>query len=65
MPARGTAAEAARVLRWTRREHRFGDLDLFGRCLAVTETMAHLDVLAAGGTLRRTDDDGVHHYRTG
>ncbi|MBN9097510.1 MAG: MBL fold metallo-hydrolase [Pseudonocardia sp.] len=61
----GTAAEAARRLRWTRREHPYDDLDLFSRCLAVTETMAHLDVLAAGGTLVRTDEDGVHHYVTG
>jgi glyoxylase-like metal-dependent hydrolase (beta-lactamase superfamily II) len=58
----GTAADTARRLRWTRRERRFGELDLFSRCLAVTETLAHLDVLAAAGRLRRTDDDGTSYY---
>jgi hypothetical protein len=33
--------ENARRLRWTRRERRFDELD-FSRCLAVTETLAHL-----------------------
>jgi hypothetical protein len=51
-----------RLLRWTRRERRFDELDLFNRCLAVSETLAHLDVLAAAGRLRRTDLDGISHY---
>jgi hypothetical protein len=59
-----TASEAAHRLRWTRREHRFDELDLFGRCLAVTETMAHLDVLAVAGRLRRTDTASVSCYTT-
>ena len=58
----GTAAETARRLRWTRRERRFEELDLISRSLAVTETMAHLDVLAVAGRLRRTDADGTSHY---
>jgi glyoxylase-like metal-dependent hydrolase (beta-lactamase superfamily II) len=57
-----TVAGAARRLRWTRRERRFDELDFFNRCLAVTETMAHLDVLGAAGSLPRTDDDGTAHY---
>jgi glyoxylase-like metal-dependent hydrolase (beta-lactamase superfamily II) len=58
----GTAADAARRLLWTRRGRRFDELDLFNRCLAVTETLAHLDVLAVAGRLRRTGADGVWHY---
>jgi glyoxylase-like metal-dependent hydrolase (beta-lactamase superfamily II) len=58
----GTAADAARRLLWTRRGRRFDELDLFSRCLAVTETLAHLDVLVVAGRLRRTGADGVCHY---
>jgi hypothetical protein len=58
----GTAAEVAVRLRWTRRERRFDELDLFNRCLAVSETLAHLDVLAVAGRLRRSDLDGTSHY---
>lgn len=58
----GTAFEAAHRLRWTRRGYRFDELDRLGRCLAVTETLAHLDVLTAAGRLRRTNDDGVSCY---
>ncbi|WP_376768498.1 MBL fold metallo-hydrolase [Pseudonocardia pini] len=57
-----TADETARRTLWTRRGRRFDELDLFSRCLAVTETMAHLDLLAAGGRLQRTEVDGVTHY---
>jgi glyoxylase-like metal-dependent hydrolase (beta-lactamase superfamily II) len=57
-----TAASAARRMLWTRRGRRFDELDLFSRSLAVTETMAHLDVLVLAGRLRVTDVDGVHHY---
>ena len=57
-----TAAEAARRMLWTRRGRRFDELDLFSRCLAVTETMAHLDVLVLAGRLRETVVDGVRHY---
>jgi glyoxylase-like metal-dependent hydrolase (beta-lactamase superfamily II) len=57
-----TAGSAARRMLWTRRGRRFDELDLLSRCLAVTETMAHLDVLVLAGRLRVTDVDGVHHY---
>jgi glyoxylase-like metal-dependent hydrolase (beta-lactamase superfamily II) len=59
----GTAAETARRLLWTRRERRFDELDLLSRCLAVTETLAHLEVLVASGRLCRSNDDGTFHYR--
>jgi hypothetical protein len=50
-------------LRWTRRGRAFDELDLLSRCLAVTETAAHLDVLAGTGRLDRTEHDGVRYYR--
>jgi hypothetical protein len=58
----GTAADVARQLRWTRRGRRFDEMDPFNRALAVTETLARLDVLAAAGRLRRSDLDGISHY---
>ncbi len=60
-----TASEAARRMLWTRRGHAFAELDLLGRCLAVTETMAHLDVLVHTGRLSRTEADGVAYYTRG
>jgi glyoxylase-like metal-dependent hydrolase (beta-lactamase superfamily II) len=57
-----TASESARRMLWTRHGRRFDELDLLSQCLAVTETMAHLDVLALAGRLRRSDVDGVRHY---
>jgi hypothetical protein len=58
----GTAAEVAVRLRWTRRERRSDELDLFNRCLAVRETLAHLDVLDVAGRLGRSDLDGTSQY---
>jgi glyoxylase-like metal-dependent hydrolase (beta-lactamase superfamily II) len=58
-----TAFEAARILRWTRRERHFDELDVLNQRLATSETMAHLDVLVEREWLRRTmSDDGVAHY---
>jgi glyoxylase-like metal-dependent hydrolase (beta-lactamase superfamily II) len=59
-----TAADAAAALTWTRREKGLADLEPFHRMLAVLETDAHLEVLAAQSRLRReTDADGIarHH----
>jgi glyoxylase-like metal-dependent hydrolase (beta-lactamase superfamily II) len=58
----GTAADTARRLLWTRRERRFDELDLLSRCLAVTETLAHLEFLVAAGRLRRSDSGGTAYY---
>lgn len=52
-----TAYETARALRWTRRLRSFADLDQFNQMLAVSETLAHLDLLVARGRLERT---GAH-----
>jgi glyoxylase-like metal-dependent hydrolase (beta-lactamase superfamily II) len=48
-----TAYEAARAIKWTRRQRLFSDLDLFSRLQAVNETAAHLEVLAVRGQLTR------------
>src|SRR5579875_1389957 len=57
-----TASESAHLMLWTRRGRQFGELDVLSQCLAVTETMAHLDVLMLAGRLRRSEVDGVRHY---
>ncbi len=58
----GTAYEAARLLRWTRRERSFDDLDPFNQMMAVMETAAHLDVLVRQGRLSSSDGGGVVRY---
>jgi glyoxylase-like metal-dependent hydrolase (beta-lactamase superfamily II) len=57
-----TAYEAARSLRWTRRERQLDELDAFNQMLAVIETRAHLELLAAQGRLASTVRDGVVYY---
>lgn len=57
-----TAYEAARKLGWTRRQRKLGELDPFNQMLAVTETKAHLDLLAYQGSLKLSEVDGVRHY---
>ena len=58
-----TAYEAARVLRWTRRNRQLDELDPVNQMLAVIETRAHLELLAAQGRLASSDHDGVTHYQ--
>jgi hypothetical protein len=61
-----TAYAAARVLTWTRRERRLDDLDLFNQMLAIAETAAHLELLAAQGRVScENDDEAVRHYGIG
>lgn len=57
-----TAFEVAGALRWTRRQKRLDDLDLFSQMLAVLEIEAHLDVLADQGLVTLTDQHGVNRY---
>lgn len=57
-----TAYETARALRWTRRGTRFAELDEFNQMLAVSETLAHLDLLVAWGRLERTGSIGGLRY---
>jgi len=57
-----TAYQAAGFLRWTRRQRRLGELDPFNQMLAVIETRAHLELLAAQGHLVSSVHDGVVRY---
>jgi len=59
-----TGYEVAQALTWTRRGREFGSLDPFNQMLAVNESVAHLEVLAAQHQLHVSDQDTVHHYRT-
>lgn len=58
----GTAYEVAHVLRWTSRDRSLAELDTFNQMLAVSETVAHLDVLATQGQIRKRDESGVWVY---
>ena len=57
-----TVPEAAARLRWTRRERILDDLDPFNQMLAVSETAAHLQLLAAQGRVTRHEADGLRYY---
>jgi glyoxylase-like metal-dependent hydrolase (beta-lactamase superfamily II) len=57
-----TAFEVASRLRWTRRGRALDDLDPFNQMLAVTETAAHLQLLAAQGRVTRHEADGLRYY---
>jgi hypothetical protein len=39
------------------------EVDLFNQLLAITETEAHLVLLAAQCRLTRSEHDGVRHYQ--
>ena len=59
-----TAYEAARAIKWTRRQRPLSDLDAFSQALAVNETAAHLEVLKARGQLSyELSADGVDLYQ--
>jgi glyoxylase-like metal-dependent hydrolase (beta-lactamase superfamily II) len=60
-----TGWEAARRLRWTRRERQFDELDPYNQTLAVLETVAHLTVLVSQGLLTQTRQAGVDYYQGG
>jgi glyoxylase-like metal-dependent hydrolase (beta-lactamase superfamily II) len=59
-----TAYDVARRLTWTRHERHLDELDVFNAALASMETMAHLDLLARRGVLRREVTDGTAAYVT-
>jgi glyoxylase-like metal-dependent hydrolase (beta-lactamase superfamily II) len=61
-----SAYEVARQLPWTRHHRRFGELSSFNQMLAVLETNAHLELLAAQDRMVMWhDDDAVLRYRPG
>ena len=63
--ARGavSAYDVASQLTWTRRERTLDELDPFNQMLAIAETAAHLELLAAQGRLAYDDVDGLRCYR--
>lgn len=60
---RTTAYEVAHDLPWTRRERRYEELDLGNRLLALTETVAHLELLAVQGSVTAEDRGDLRLYR--
>jgi glyoxylase-like metal-dependent hydrolase (beta-lactamase superfamily II) len=62
LAGRTTAHAVAGDLPWTRHERHLDELDVFNSALASMETMAHLELLAARGSITSTDDDGVNLY---
>ena len=59
-----TPFEVAKAIKWTRRQRRFEDLDLFAQVQAVNETAAHLVVLLVRGELTRaTSPVGADLYQ--
>jgi glyoxylase-like metal-dependent hydrolase (beta-lactamase superfamily II) len=54
MAGHATPYEVAQSLKWTRRQRRYADLDLFSQIMSVNETAAHLEVLAARGQVTHT-----------
>ena len=58
-----TAFEAASQLRWTRRELKVDEMDPFNQMMAIAETAAHLELLAAQGRLSAETTNGLRRYR--
>lgn len=61
-PAPLPAFEVAQELPWTRRHRAFSDLDLSNQLLALTETIAHLELLVVQGTLVAEDSEELRLY---
>jgi glyoxylase-like metal-dependent hydrolase (beta-lactamase superfamily II) len=58
-----TAGEVAEMLPWTRRGRRLAELDLSNTAMAISETLAHLDVLVARGEATCWhDEEGVARF---
>lgn len=57
-----TGFEVTEALRWTRHERHLSELDPMNQMLATTETLAHLQVLAAQQRVRESAVDGVWRY---
>jgi glyoxylase-like metal-dependent hydrolase (beta-lactamase superfamily II) len=58
-----TAYEVAHDLRWTRRNRNYEELDFGNRLLALTETIAHLELLTVQGTCTAPDSAGIRRYQ--
>ena len=62
---RHRAVEVARALTWTRHDRDFRELSTLNQLLAVSETIAHLDLLTSFQVLQRTGDAHVSYRPTG
>jgi hypothetical protein len=51
-------------MRWTRRQTPLDELDPFNRMLAVTETLAHLELLVAQGRVSRAEEEDPVTYQS-
>jgi glyoxylase-like metal-dependent hydrolase (beta-lactamase superfamily II) len=58
-----TAYEVAHQLPWTRRNRTYEELDLGNKLLALTEAVAHLELLAVQGTIAAEDRGDLRLYR--
>jgi len=58
-----SAGDVARAVPWTRRERTFASLTPWHREFAVSETIAHLEHLRAGGSVRRADGEPILYAR--
>jgi glyoxylase-like metal-dependent hydrolase (beta-lactamase superfamily II) len=58
-----TALDSASQLRWTRREKTLDELDPFNQMLAIAETAAHLELLAAQERITAETSEGLRRYR--
>lgn len=57
-----TGFAVTQALRWTRHERHLSELDPMNQMLATTETLAHLQVLAAQQRVQQSAVDGVWRY---
>ena len=57
-----TAYQVAHQLHWTRRNRRYDELDLGNRILALTETIAHLELLVVQGTVAASQSGDLRLY---
>ncbi len=57
-----TAWEIAPAIPWMEDEQGWEKLSSNHRCMAVTETLAHLELLRHAGALARIQPDGVVYY---
>lgn len=62
-PGPTTAFAVAHHLRWTRRLRAYEELDLGNQLLALTETVAHLELLTVQGTVSAADEGELRIYR--
>ena len=58
-----TAYEVSSVIPWMEGKMKWEELNILDRRIAVTETLAHLELLRGEGTVSKLQEDGVVHYK--